>query len=95
MTLIERLNAAPVGGRELDAEIFLQIVLNGEEAAFPDAAYKAALIKAPRYTTSIDAAVSLVPEGRFWFLGSCLGGGFASHLDNQYPTFVAATAPLA
>ena len=50
VTLIEKLEGATEGSRELDAEI--HVAVGGTE------------FTVPYYTTSIDAALTLVPEGR-------------------------------
>ena len=55
MELIDRLEAAQEGSRELDAEI-------GAEARYMSPK------SVPHYTTSIDAALTLVPEGSTGFL---------------------------
>ncbi len=64
--LIARLNAATEGSHELDAAIYLAI-----NEAWPVA-------NPPRYTTSLDAALTLVPEGMFWNVGNAklMGAGF-------------------
>jgi len=59
--LIARLEAATVGSRELDAEIWLSIMKNGESMLM-------ALRESPHYTASLDAALTLVPEGWAWEL---------------------------
>ena len=58
MTLIERLEAAESGSRELDKEVGL--------AAFPNKDNN--VIMRP-YTTSLDAALTLVPEGLYGKIG--------------------------
>lgn len=65
--------AAAVGpDRELEQDIWHALGLcqpvriNGEVAGCAD-------YHAPRYTTSIDAALMLVPEGRTWNLGRWIG----------------------
>lgn len=85
--LIEKLEAATEGSRELDAEIGAQLGggvashncsdntrrTYGAGAWFTDADnMRAVLIEhthhAPHYTTSLDAALTLVPEGYAWSL---------------------------
>ena len=96
--LIARLEAAEGPSRELDAEI-AQIhgweeghVANERCWYDPDGRMRAA---PPAYTSSIDAALTLVPEGRLWTLGQYVNrSGFMAALDNQRGT-KAATAPLA
>jgi hypothetical protein len=56
--LIERLTNATEGSRELDAEINLAVF---SQLTFPEP---------PHYTTSIDAALTLVPEGCWWTLNA-------------------------
>ena len=52
MTLIERLEAATDGSRDLDKQIWLHIGENPMR-----------LMLCPGYTTSLDAALTLVPDG--------------------------------
>lgn len=59
MTLLAQLQSATEGSRKLDDEIWRAMV--------PEAV-KYEHVSAPRYTTSLDAAVSLVPEGCDWIL---------------------------
>lgn len=60
--LIEKLEAAPEGSRELDAEI--------ARWAHGDAAYLDQPYSTPMpYTTSLDAAMTLIPEGRTYGVG--------------------------
>lgn len=45
---------------------------------------KGGKIDLPYFTASLDAAMTLVPDGRHWFVGSVIdGSGFVSHLDQQ------------
>src|SRR3990167_7277072 len=79
-TLAERvMQAAP--GRELDARIQFALASPNIEPQ-PDAYYDSlardyadddSLI--PFYTTSLDAAMSLVPEGSGWFVGDTRASG--------------------
>ena len=72
MTLISRLEAAESGSRELDGDIF-QLTGGGaweaacSRASQPCGAPEATVVReardyAPHYTTSLDAAVTLMPE---------------------------------
>ncbi|MDH3376209.1 MAG: hypothetical protein OEQ39_04475 [Gammaproteobacteria bacterium] len=58
--LIERLEAAESGSRELDANIALSMGGSVKLVPGPNGA------QWPHYTTSIDAALTLVPEGWRW-----------------------------
>lgn len=83
MTLIARLEAAAEGSRELDAEI--AIFLNPKLAEWERFGGELhgpsdSIFHAPHYTTSIDAALALVPEGWAWFaqrIGQPFSTGFA------------------
>ena len=61
-TLIARLEAATEGSRELDGEIYS--AMSGKATG---------LNNADDYTTSIDAALTLVPEGYDWDVGRLNG----------------------
>ena len=67
LRLIERLGQATEGSRELDAEIWLHSgdryagIYKDSRIINADRDYR--LSRAPTYTTSIDAALTLVPEG--------------------------------
>jgi hypothetical protein len=77
--LIERLEKATGPDRELDAEIFIEVTPGVKDAGridrdggvvgwWPkDGPYESARIT-PDYTSSIDAALTLVPEGAVWTL---------------------------
>lgn len=104
--LIERLEKATEGSRELDADIFEVIggelyqrarVLAAKPCGAPeDTITEAARGYAPRYTTSVDAALTLVPEGRLWSIGSRVKvGGFVAVLDQDSKSHTGATPPLA
>jgi hypothetical protein len=81
MTLIERLEKAESGSRELDAEIACHIdgrrfqaidradrvIFNVDGVGWP---VWRSLKEIPHYTTSLDAALTLVPEG-LWFSVGC------------------------
>lgn len=85
--LIARLEAATEGSRELDGDIWLAtdpeaaqgVMTSG--VAFGDRTWSAEDDRkmcldrlrrnAPRFTTSLDAAVTLVPPGFAWKVGTC------------------------
>lgn len=91
--LIARLEAAPEGSRELDQDIFFAVHDQDREA------YRA--VGPPGvlpYTTSLDAALTLVPEGCQWGLevwGE--NGGNAAWVmpPHGHPSRYAATPALA
>ena len=60
--LIAALEAAAVGSRELDERIALHVGW----AVQPDGQMQAGI---PAYSTSLDAALTLVPDGMWWLLG--------------------------
>ena len=94
MTLVERLEEATEGSLELDVEIAAYLS-PGEETAY-GFAQKVWLGEQPRYTTSIDAALTLVPEGRVWSIGKRVNAiGYVVSLDNYSKSFTAATPALA
>lgn len=78
--LIERVKHEEGPNREMDEEIFIQITpgvleagridrLDGMVGWWPkDGPYQSA-VTVPRYTGSIEAALSLVPKGMFWVMG--------------------------
>lgn len=75
--LIARLEAAPEGNADLDGEIS---EIEWRQAGSPDVKHiggglmvssrQSMEFQAPRYTTSLDAALTLVPEGMYWFVDS-------------------------
>jgi hypothetical protein len=73
--LIARLEAAPKSSRELDARIE-NLLAGGSEK---DLAYILGdierITRPPHYTTSLDAALTLVPEGALWELDHKLNLG--------------------
>ena len=108
--LIARLEAATEGSLELDAEIWMTLYPNWRN--FPrteDGGWITDMGKSARaygYTTSLDAAMTLVPEGAFVELHispkgtSCdaevsLNDGKFLIADDTVKTSTAATAPLA
>lgn len=60
MELASRVEAGEGADRELDADVFCALGL----APFVEGAYDA--YRAPAYTASLDAAMSLVPQGWGW-----------------------------
>ena len=70
--LIAKLEAATEGSRELDAEIAL-IIEPGHWSSLFDALNQ----QCPYYTLSIDAALTLVPEGGLWSVCDMEEGPFA------------------
>lgn len=104
LSLISKLEAATGPSRELDCEIALAVGWGSEDQRaelrkYTDHAsriFVAREIGVPRYTGSLDAALTLVPDGRPWSIGTILhGGGYVSCLDRQAKTSKGATAPLA
>lgn len=70
MTLIARLESATQGSRELDAMIYGTI---NPKRSFRSFRFEGV----PHYTTSVDAALTLVPEGMRW---TC---GFSNHVPHN------------
>lgn len=111
--LISRLESAPEGNRELDAEIALRCFPESYTRKTPDSDTRNgwvtgvlngkpfASVEAPRYTTSLDAAMSLVPEGFVWQAMTDYGGYHQAAVSRHNGPFwtdtstIAATAPLA
>lgn len=100
--LLTRLEAAAFGSWELDEAIAQAIGVKslGQVTTLVDPFGKSdATITRPSYllyTTSIDAALMLVPKGCWWATGWC-GGKFYGSLigDGVHKYELAATAPLA
>ena len=71
-TLLDTLQSAGEGSRDLDGEIAVAVKLwNAEDihhcgGGVCVSASQSLHHAVPHYTTSLDAAVSLVPEGRWW-----------------------------
>lgn len=61
--LAERLERATEGSRELDGDIALALPHKLTEHLTPDNARYLLLLSAPPFSTSIDAALTLVPKG--------------------------------
>jgi hypothetical protein len=96
--LIARLEVATEGNRELDAEIWLHCTQRGAEFV-QLYGYKPSLVLSsdrmagglPHFTTSLDAARTLVPEGKEWSLShfqkprryyeACIGNPVASNFE--------------
>lgn len=72
--LIERVERASQGSRELDAMIARavgRVPMHAGFVAADDVAWDKGLgYSVPRYTSSIDAAMSLVPKGMHWCVDS-------------------------
>lgn len=82
-SLIERIEAATEGSRELDGCIFIAVNIPPEKVGridqidgcvgwWPKGAPYVSAIEVPRYSTSIDAALTLLPEG--WSILSAWNG---------------------
>lgn len=101
LELAAKVEAAEGPDRELDAEIWLACTpgatrdqwsyihnATGRECHVDetrDASHRLVII--PAYTSSVDAAMMLVPEGWFWRVGhSTLYAGWA-HLNRKHPDF--------
>lgn len=85
-TLIAELEAATEGSRELDAEIWWDVKPSQARTTYWNGAtgkphplidlprsglgYHGVCVSAPHYTTSLDAALTLVPEGWWWVINS-------------------------
>lgn len=71
--LLSRISAAAGPSRELDAEIALAHGWKQERDTFIGDCWKSPQGRyqpgPPRYTESIDAALTLVPKGLFWLIG--------------------------
>lgn len=84
--LIERVEAASEGSRELDDEIAFAVSAMGQKVpcghTFNRITGHKSGIAARHYTTSIDAAMTLLPEG--WWHGYMTSeGGFDAHCFEQ------------
>ena len=92
MTLIERLEAAETGSRELDYEIHEAIGWQDNDECGWSRNGKRTGPEWPPYTTSIDAALTLVPEGPWggeimWRFGDFGIGGFVE-LNKANPAWL-------
>lgn len=89
--LIQKLEAATEGSKRLDYEIWRNTG-GAELSDWEDRIW-------PAYTTSLDAALSLVPEGLSWFAemnnGNAHAGAHWPKCDPASQFGHAATAPLA
>ena len=91
--LIARLEAAEIGSRELDAAIY-------DAIDSPAIKIKTTLdYDFPAYTTSLDAALTLVPEGLAWGVADRKDKSkplaICGHADNPMTETYAATPALA
>lgn len=108
-SLIERIEAATEGSRELDVAVIFalhpeagpyQPHCQGDEPIFWNDPYRK--MRCPEISTSIDAALTLLPEGWWWSAGVCRRENHASvgseigTVEGEliFETF-GATAPLA
>lgn len=90
----------------------LELIERLEKATGPDREFDEAIARlagwyidgggytsAPRFTASIDAALTLVPKGFNWSLGSMGGKGFKAdlhHIERGFgPVCIGVTAPIA
>lgn len=90
--LIDKLQAAERGGRELDYEIHA-LVLGGKFKCDKDGRwlvvidgmqYAVTNTSTPHYTASVDAALTLVNEGADWDLGYIhLNGGCSAYVKSR------------
>lgn len=108
-TLIARIEAAQEGSRGLDEAIALHLYPGLEKKRIEDAIvgaeerwyYLGTHARIEHYTTSIDAALTLVPD-RYWWGMDCAKGmsgafiyGLYDHEDQQIASARAATPALA
>lgn len=107
--LIKKLAEAKEGSRELDAEICLsQIGYYGTPKAFTEIIYEGRSRdgwrngpagtwedELPHYTTSIDCALTLVPEGEFWSVGPDYDheGGYTGQWEANVASWVTGNSP--
>ncbi len=94
--LIAKLEAATEGRREIDDKIMA--VVNG--LCVPhietDGDEWFEVLESPLYTTSLDAALPLVPAGRLWSIGAIVNGsGFVAILNNDGQSHRGTTPALA
>lgn len=109
--LIKRIEGAADGSRELDSDILIAFYAGRREVKMKPGSDTAHIInrgdicehrttiRVPNYSTSLDDALSLVPEGCSWFAEMNNGNGHAGiHWPKCDPASKfghAATAPLA
>lgn len=83
-SLIERIEAATEGSRELDGCIYIAVNIPSEKVGridqidgcvgwWPKGAPYVSAIEVPRYSTSIDAALMLLPDDYDWIIGNVNG----------------------
>jgi hypothetical protein len=82
LALAERCEAATGPDRELDGDIFCAL----GHAPFIEGAYCA--YRSPAYTASLDAAMTLVPEGWRWMAGHREFSHARGYVENGGPAFV-------
>lgn len=92
MTLIEQLESAAEGSRALDAQIASQ---HGGFGGMGYETWDAIEADCPHYTTSLDAALTLVPEGREWSVTYLWDGRCGGTCDGHHADFKGATPALA
>lgn len=97
MDLVERCEKAAGPDQELDLVICRRVMNSeplGHAAGLPDEALKDCIssLLVPRYTASLDAAMSLVPEGWVWRVGKT---GWAHLIGDREVWTDAATPALA
>lgn len=97
--LLNRIAVARGPDRELDRAIEMA----WWQATWGKRAPKEHLTNAPRYTASIDAALTLMPEGHYWTMDSWVdgysagiwrGNSFAVYADKRRKSVTAALALL-
>lgn len=110
--LIERVEAATEGSRELDGSIYIAVNIPPEKVGridqldgcvgwWPKGAPYVSAIEVPPYSTSIDAALTLLPDSlRVNWAGECPDRRWFCELIERNGPYVgprlwAATAPLA
>ena len=99
LLLAERCERAIGADRELDAEIWLACVpgttrselrythkASGKECVIDETRENGRLIVVPEYSVSLDAAMTLVPEGWNWFAGSAKGA--RAYVENGQSAFI-------
>lgn len=85
-SLIKKLEAATEGSRELDGDIHYH-----DRKPYPKGGWNTDGL--PHYTTSIDAALRLVPEGFIWDVASTGQAWVMGGLDNEQHLVTSAPTP--
>ena len=97
--LIKKLEAATEGSRELDSEVFGSLgthvlerrgrdrkawwyKIGGKDYQRKDPS-SVSYGGVPRFTSSIDAALTLVPEGWDWLITRCIGGRYCAIVNQS------------